>query len=178
MSIDVNALGERLTRRLARRVSRRRTLARMGAFLVGASAFPVLPVDRPARAAQPANAMTDFTRLAQDKDDTKCDYWRYCAIGGSLCTCCGGGVHSCPPGTAPSTTSWIGTCVNPTDKKAYLISYRDCCGASGCGNCSCHTHDRELPIYRPQSNSSIIWCFGLDSMSYHCSTAALVGLAE
>jgi len=39
-------------------------------------------------------------------------------------------------------------------------------------------HERETPVYRPQGDNDIIWCFGLSTMSYHCSTAALVGLAE
>ncbi len=30
---------------------------------------------------------------AQTKDETKCDYWRYCGVDGNLCACCGGGTH-------------------------------------------------------------------------------------
>jgi methylamine dehydrogenase light chain len=37
--------------------------------------------------------------------------------------------------------------------------------------------DRELPTYRQQLNNDIIWCFGNATATYHCSTAALVGLA-
>jgi methylamine dehydrogenase light chain len=29
----------------------------------------------------------------------------------------------------------------------------------------------------PQLNNDIIWCFGTQSMEYHCSTAVLVGAA-
>jgi methylamine dehydrogenase light chain len=46
-------------------------------------AFPLLPVSR-AGAAKPdrsPEAKTAFARKAQTVDDTKCDYWRYCAIG-------------------------------------------------------------------------------------------------
>jgi len=35
-----------------------------------------------------------------------------------------------------------------------------------------------MPIYRPQFNNDIVWCFGSSSMMYHCSSAALVGLAK
>ena len=41
-----------------------------------------------------------------------------------------------------------------------------------------NSQDRELPVYRPQTNNDIIWCFGTSSMEYHCSTAALIGLVE
>ena len=28
--------------------------------------------------------------------DTDCDYWRYCAIDGFLCSCCGGSANPVP----------------------------------------------------------------------------------
>jgi methylamine dehydrogenase light chain len=170
---------ENLCRGIATRTSRRSVLSRFGATLVAAPLFPLLPVSR-AEAAKDRSvqARTSFARQAQTKDDTKCDYWRYCAIDGSLCSCCGGGLHTCPPGTEASPTSWIGTCVNPDDGKAYLIAYRDCCGTADCGQCFCDSTDRETQSYRPQGNNDIIWCFGASSMEYHCSTAVLVGAAE
>ena len=91
--LTLDGLGEQLTRRLAGQVSRRSALARAGAFLAAAPLLPVLPVAK-AGAATPSA----FTRNAQSKDPKACDYWRYCAIDGLLCTCCGGGVHTCPPG--------------------------------------------------------------------------------
>jgi methylamine dehydrogenase light chain len=169
-------LGERAIRRLARHTSRRSFLSRLGAVAVAAPLFPLLPVQR-AVAQKPSRA-SDFGALAQAKDAEKCDYWRYCAIDGFLCTCCGGGVHTCPPGSQAAPTSWIGTCLNPEDSRTYLISYRDCCGVGACGQCMCRSTERETPVYRPQGNNDIIWCFGTTSMEYHCSTAALVGLAE
>ena len=165
---------ERLARRLASRTSRRSLLARLGGWLVATPALPLLPVQRAAAA---TDARTEFARKAQTKDPTKCDYWRYCAMDGNLCSCCGGGLHTCPPGTVPSPTSWVGTCLNPEDGKAYLIAYRDCCGKDACGRCGCSGTDGELPTYRPQSNGDIIWCLGAPNMMFHCSSAVLVGLA-
>lgn len=171
----IDRLGERALRGLARRTSRRNLLTRLGGLLVGASVIPMAPM---ARGAERAPPRTEFTRKAQAKDDTACNYWRYCAIDGSLCSCCGGGVHTCPPGSTPSPTSWIGTCVNPDDERTYLIAYRDCCGKSQCGRCQCNANDRETPLYRSQTDNDIIWCFGAPTMIYHCSTAVLIGLAE
>jgi methylamine dehydrogenase light chain len=34
----------------------------------------------------------------------------------------------------------------------------------------------EMPLYRTQLNSDLIWCFGAPTMVYHCSTAEIVGL--
>jgi methylamine dehydrogenase light chain len=172
----VDKLFERSTRRLAGSTSRRSFLSRFGATLVAAPLFPLLPVDR--ASAQKAKLSSEFSSSAQAEDDAKCNYWRYCAIDGFLCTCCGGGVHTCPPGSQAAPTSWIGTCLNPADSRTYLISYRDCCGVGACGQCFCRSTERETPVYRPQGNNDIIWCFGTSSMEYHCSTAALVGVVE
>lgn len=176
---NADSFGEKVLRRFAGGTSRRGMLARIGVALVAAPVFPVLPVSR-AEASKPdrsPEAKTVFARNAQTTDNTKCSYWRYCAIDGSLCTCSGGGVHSCPPGAEPSPVSWVGTCVNPDDGKAYLIAYRDCCGKSFANKCNCDGSDRETQIYTQQLNNDIIWCFGVKNMEYHCSTAVLVGAA-
>ncbi len=168
-----DSLGERLTRKLAGYSSRRGFIARLGMALAAAPVLPLLPVAR----AEPAK--TDFERNAQTTDDKKCSYWKYCATGGTLCSCCGGGSHTCPAGAEPSPVSWIGTCRNPDDSRSYIIAYRDCCGKPACTaskQCECEGADHELPTYRPQLNSSITWCFGKAAATYHCSTAALVGL--
>jgi len=172
---NMDKLGERFTRRLASSTSRRSVLSKLGKILIAAPLFPLLPVER--KSAQAAE-LSEFAKKAQTEDDTKCNYWRYCAIDGYLCTCCGGGVHTCPAGTSPSPTSWVGTCLNPEDNRSYLISYFDCCGTATCGQCLCDNTDRAAPIYRPMANNEIIWCFGTDNMAYHCSSAALVGLAD
>ncbi len=174
-------VGEKITRRLASFSSRRSFLARAGMAMMATPAIPLLPVHR-AGAAEAAKEppKTDFERAAQSTDPTKCTYWRYCAVDGVVCSCCGGGVHTCPPGAEPSPISWIGTCLNPEDGRSYVIAYRDCCGKQMCQtskDCDCEHDDRELPTYRAQLNNDIIWCFGNASAYYHCSTAALVGLA-
>jgi methylamine dehydrogenase light chain len=172
---------EGVTRLFARRLSRRSALARIAAALVAAPVFPLLPVARGGERTGQSKELSDFERKAQSSDPLKCDYWRHCAIDGVICGCCGGAIHTCPPGTEPSPTAWIGTCLNPDDGRSYLIAYRDCCGKNLCTadkSCFCDGTDREMPIYRPQSDNDIIWCFGNASMTYHCSTAALIGLAS
>ena len=166
---------EQLVRWLAARTSRRSLLARIGALAAAAPLMPVLPVARAADIDK--GTRSDFDKEAQSHDDKLCNYWRYCAIDGFLCSCCGGGVHTCPAGTQPSPTSWVGTCLNPDDGRSYLISYRDCCGAPDCWQCLCDNTERASPVYRPQGNNDIIWCYGLPSMSYSCSTAVLLGVA-
>jgi methylamine dehydrogenase light chain len=166
---------ERSSRLSAQRISRRSLISVIGNAVVASAALPLLPVQRKAQAGELSSR---FARNAQTKDATQCNYWRYCASDGYLCACCGGGPSTCPPGTAPSPTSWIGSCVNPDDGKTYLIAYRDCCGADSCGRCACLGQEGDMPSYRPQLNNDIIWCFGASSMVYHCSSAALVGLAN
>jgi methylamine dehydrogenase light chain len=170
-------VGEQITRKLAGFSSRRNFISRLGVAILATPALPLLPVAR----ANAAEAKTDFERNSQDSDPTKCSYWKYCASDGVLCSCCGGGSHTCPPGAEPSPISWIGTCLNPADSKPYIIAYRDCCGKPLCTagkSCNCDGADRELPTYRAQLNNDIIWCFGNASATYHCSTAALVGPAN
>jgi len=176
---------ERLSRRTAQHTSRRGFLTQCSAWMVATSALPLLPVARRAQAADPAGGTkktgkyaSAFANSAQTTDPTQCNYWRYCSSDGYLCACCGGGPNTCPPGTSPSPTSWVGSCVNPEDGKTYLIAYRDCCGQDSCGRCACLGQEGDMPEYRPQVNNDIVWCFGSSSMVYHCSSAGLVGLAE
>lgn len=174
---------ETLSRRAAQSVSRRSFLAQAGTWLVASSALPLLPVSRRAQAAAaPAGKAgrfsSEFANHAQTTDPTQCNYWRYCSSDGYLCACCGGGPNTCPPGTSPSPTSWVGSCINPDDGKTYLIAYRDCCGQDSCGRCACVGQEGDMPSYRPQVNNDIVWCFGSSSMVYHCSSAGLVGLVE
>ncbi len=151
------------SRDLAKRSSRRHFLGKLGAVLVGASTLPLLPVSR-ANAEEPKEL----------GDPQSCDYWRYCALGGTLCTCCGGTISTCPPGAEPSPISWIGTCRNPVDDKDYLISYNDCCGKVPCGRCYCHRTECDKPIYYPSKSNNILWCFGTESHAYHCTVALVL----
>ncbi|MCE1185190.1 methylamine dehydrogenase light chain [Zoogloea sp.] len=165
---------ERSTRNVAQRSSRRSALNRIGKLMVG-SAFvlPVLPFDRTSQA-----HAAEARKRKQATDDTACDYWRYCAQDGYLCSCCGGTVSTCPPGTEPSKVAWVGTCRNPVDGKDYLISYNDCCGKTSCGRCMCNTSHGERPGYRLGLHNDVNWCMANDSSVFHCTTALIVGLPE
>jgi methylamine dehydrogenase light chain len=160
---------ENSARSLARRVSRRSVLGTLGRMLTGAALLPLLPIDRSARA-QAAGQPTD--------DPQSCDYWKYCAIDGFLCACCGGSSNSCPPGTQPSPITWIGTCHNPADARDYIISYNDCCGKVSCGDCFCNRNEAEKPMYRLSRNNDVNWCMANTESDYHCSVAVLLGVAE
>jgi len=168
---------EKATRKMAHKTSRRSALLNIGKLLVG-SAFvlPVLPFDRSGT----AHAAEHGDGKHQTNDDTtSCDYWRYCALDGYLCSCCGGSVNQCPPGTEASKVSWVGTCHNPKDGKDYLISYNDCCGVTSCGRCLCNTNTRERPGYRMGVHNDINWCMGNSSSTmFHCTTGTIVGIAE
>lgn len=155
------------SRRLARQVSRRSFLGRFGAMLAGASVLPLLPVVRPLAQEMPSEI----------GDPQDCDYWRYCALGGTLCACCGGTVNSCPPGAEASPITWVGTCHNPADDRDYLISYNDCCGKTACARCGCHNTERDKPMYFPANSNSVLWCFGTESRAYHCTVAIVLGEA-
>ena len=177
----LDAATRRTTAGLAERTSRRGFLGRLGTALAGASALPLLPVSRAfgaEEAAEAGDADSDgdeVVHLSEFGDPKSCDYWRYCALGGALCACCGGGPSSCPPGTQPSPVTWIGTCRNPVDGKQYLISYNDCCGKAVCPRCFCHRTEGAKPVYFPSKSNGVLWCFGVDSNAYHCTVAAVIG---
>ena len=160
---------ETTSRTAARLTSRRGFVGGVGALLGGAAAFPLLPVSR-VRGEEIAN---------DPGDPSSCDYWRYCAIDGYLCSCCGGTHTSCPPGTIMSPITWVGTCLNPGDNKHYIISYNDCCGKSGCGRCTCARNEGDRPMYLPQASNNIHWCAGSSAdVINNCSTAIIVGVDE
>lgn len=154
-------------RHLARRSSRRGFLSRLGTVILGAGVLPLLPVSR----------SFGSEALQEIGDPQSCDYWRYCALGGTLCSCCGGSATSCPPGAEPSPITWVGTCHNPVDDRDYLISYNDCCGKAICGRCYCHRSERDKPVYFPSKSNDILWCFGTESHAYHCTVALVLGTA-
>jgi len=165
----IDRWSEHSARRLAHLSSRRGLLKQLGTLLVGGAAIPLLPV---ARAAAPG------PRPPQEAGDaSSCDYWRYCAIDGYLCSCCGGSYSSCPPGTEMSPITWVGTCRNPVDGRHYVISYNDCCGKSSCGACQCTRDEGDRPPYRSDKTNEVNWCLGTQSAVYHCSTALVIGVA-
>lgn len=163
-----DSAAELFARRSAQHYGRRSALATVGKILIGGAALPMLPFDRSqgAKAAQTSPG------------DQECEYWRYCAIDGFLCTCCGGTASSCPPGSTVSKVTWVGTCENPNDGKSYLISYNDCCGKTSCGRCLCNNNVRERPGYRMGVHNDVNWCMADKPGSYHCTVAAVVGMAE
>lgn len=167
----VDRIAEMLTRHAARGISRRSILARIGA-LAAVATVPALPVSR-------ANAQAGKVQPEESGDPSSCDYWRYCAIDGFLCSCCGGSVNTCPPGTEPSPITWVGTCKNPADGKDYIISYNDCCGKAACGRCICNRNEGDTPVYQPQGANDINWCLGTQAgIVYNCSTAVVLGAAS
>ena len=173
----LDKLTENSSRGLARRTSRRSVLANLSKVLVGGAAIPLLPVARANANEYPGVNAQSTGNPADPGDPTSCSYWRYCAIDGFLCSCCGGSASACPPGTEMSPITWIGTCQNPADGKHYIISYNDCCGTTSCGRCLCNRNEGERPTYRPQVNNDINWCLGTESNVYTCSTGVVLGLA-
>ena len=166
---------ERRLRQVAHNHGRRSLLTRLGVALVGGAALPMLPFDRSGQfmSAQAAGV----PKLDKTEDPTQCEYWRYCAFDGHLCTCCGGSLTQCPPGTEASKVSWVGTCLNPTDGRHYLVSYNDCCGKGSCGQCLCNNNERERPGYRLGVHNDINWCMANTSSMFHCTTSVIVGVA-
>jgi methylamine dehydrogenase light chain len=170
---SLDQLFEHSSRALARRTSRRSLLASLGQILTGSALLPLLPIDR----AGTAHAAAPKAK-PQVNNAESCDYWKYCAIDGFLCSCCGGTSASCPPGTSPSPITWIGTCQNPGDGRDYIVSYNDCCGKTSCGNCECNRNEREKPMYRPSRNNDLNWCMANADSNYHCSVSVILGVAE
>ena len=167
----IDRLTEKNTRTLAQRTSRRGFIGKIAGVVAGTAAtVPLLPVARAAGGGE--NPMPE-----ESGDQNSCEYWRYCAIDGFLCGCCGGSMNSCPPGTEMSPITWIGTCENPEDGKSYIISYNDCCGKSSCGNCLCMRSEGDRPVYRPNLSNDLNWCLGTKSVIYNCSTAIVIGTA-
>jgi methylamine dehydrogenase light chain len=175
----IDKLTERAVRKVAHRHGRRSALARIGSGLIGGPLLPMLPFDRSGQfgSAHAAGGGGAKAGGAPTEDATKCEYWRYCAIDGFLCTCCGGSLTSCPAGTEPSKVSWVGTCLNPKDGRQYLISYNDCCGIGSCGNCMCNNNERERPGYRLGVHNDINWCMANTTSMFHCTTSIIVGVA-
>lgn len=169
-------LVETFTRTVAQRTSRRSLLAKFGVVMTGSVLLPLLPVDRRIGVST-AQAMGREGWRPQSLDENACDYWRHCALDGQVCGCCGGGVTTCPPGTTLSPSSWVASCLNPDDNKTYLIAYRDCCGKSICPRCGCYNTEGVLPMYRPEYSSDIVWCYGAQGSSYHCTIKPIVGEA-
>lgn len=181
---DLDSVTTGAIRMLASRTSRRSFLGRFGVLIAGMGALPVLPMSRasaqdatPTPFPPPGNgAEVNGVEDIQEMGDIKnCEYWRYCAFSGSLCSCCGGSLTQCPPGSQTATVAWVGSCHNPTDGRNYLISYNDCCGKGSCGSCGCSRSEGDRPVYFPSKSNNVLWCFGTTSHAYHCTLALVIG---
>lgn len=175
----LDRITEGSTRQVARSSSRRSFLTRLGTLVAGSAAsIPLLPV---ARGAEPANrqaeAPDESGKSGEEFDPKSCAYWRHCSIDGFACSCCGGSQSTCPPGTELARMTWLGTCRNPDDGIDYIISYNDCCGKGSCGQCMCNRNEGDRPMWLPPKNNDTNWCQGVASRSYHCTIAAVVGVA-
>lgn len=179
----LDKITEKFSRQVVGSTSRRHILKKIGMVLAGGAAVPLLPV---ARAADTGGGsgyhgvapQTSGNPDADPGDPASCDYWRYCAVDGFLCSCCGGTHVSCPPGTSMNPMTWIGTCKNPADDLNYIISYNDCCGKTSCSRCLCNNNVGDTPPYRAFSNNDINWCVGMENSTiYHCTTAIILGVA-
>jgi methylamine dehydrogenase light chain len=168
---------EKYSSTLSDRTSRRGFLGRLGVFMVGSAAVPLLPVLR-VSAAQASGSSAAAGDPGDYTNPRSCDYWAYCATDGWLCSCCGGTASQCPPGTQASPIAWVGTCLNPGDGKRYVVSYNDCCGSAGCGQCYCNRNEGDTPKYRPQKSNAVTWCYGGVAPTYNCTVSRVVALAE
>ncbi|EPZ8233352.1 methylamine dehydrogenase light chain [Vibrio fluvialis] len=167
----MDRLSEKTVRHSARQIGRRNFLAKAGVFIVGTGMMPLLPFDR--------SAGKVFAAEGPGDDINSCDYWRYCALDGNLCSTSGGSETTCPPGSEASKVAWVGTCLNPNDNKNYLVSYNDCCGkAIVNSSVACLNSERERPGYRMGLHNDINWCMANTNKGYHCTVATLVGLAN
>lgn len=181
---DLDSVTTGAIRFLAGRTSRRSFLGRFGVMIAGMGALPVLPMARasaqtpfpPTGDTGPVQGVADIQEMG---DVMSCDYWRYCAFSGSLCSCCGGSLTRCPPGSEIATVAWVGSCHNPTDGRDYLISYNDCCGKGSCGSgCGCSRNEGDRPVYFPSKSNNVLWCFGSSSHAYHCTLALVIGRGD
>jgi methylamine dehydrogenase light chain len=164
---------EASARKTAQQFGRRSFLAKAGVFMAGAVVVPLLPFDR----SLGGMAMAAAAEFSDDEGD--CQYWRHCALDGSLCSASGGTLTSCPPGSEASKVAWVGTCRNPNDGKDYLVSYNDCCGKATVESATtCFRSDRERPGYRMGLHNDINWCMANTNKGYHCTVSVVVGQAD
>ena len=176
---DLDAATAGAVRFFAGHTSRRSFVGWLGAIVTGVGAFPLLPMARPDAGESSADELAEEAAPIKEMGNQEsCDYWRYCAFSGQICSCCGGSMTQCPPGSETASVAWIGTCHNPLDGQDYLISYNDCCGKAACGRCGCHRSEGDRPVYFPSKSNSILWCFGANSHAYHCTLARVVGKAD
>ena len=162
---------EQAARRSARVAGRRDALKKVGGIFMGGAVASSLPFDRSFGA--PPEEINGID------DDTACNYWRYCAMDGLLCTTTGGTKTACPVGSEASQVAWVGTCHNPIDEREYFVSYYDCCGKTPYrAGQFCLNSEGERPQYRMGLSNAINWCMANENSGYHYTVAIVVGEAE
>ena len=78
-----------------------------------------------------------------------------------------------------SPITWIGTCQNPADNRAYIISYNDCCGKPTVRTAPfCNNNKGERPGYRMGLYNDVNWCMANADKGYHCTVSVVVGMAD
>jgi hypothetical protein len=113
---EVDRWFARLARGVARRSSRRGFLARLGTFVLGTAAFPLLPVARSLGSSRPSTP-GEPDPSSPVGDPSNCEYWRHCAIDGFLCSCCGA-RKSCPPARDIASSGSAPVAIRPTGRSA------------------------------------------------------------
>ena len=113
LMVWLDSASESTMRLTAQQLGRRSLINKMGVMMVAGTMVPVLPFDRSGGAANANGIFGAEGKDAQMDDDVACDYWRYCALSGTLCTSCGGSITECSPGSEISKVSWVGTCQHP-----------------------------------------------------------------
>ena len=160
---DLDSMVERWSRRLAR-AGRRSVLRSAGRVAGRCRRLPLLP-------GQPRRRKM-LGQGAGPGDSATCDYWRYCAIDGFLCACCGGSVTVCPPGTEPAPITWVGTCRNAADGRTTSFRTTIVAARRSCGRCLCNRNEGDGPLYRPPISNDYNWCVGSKAnIPYHCTVS-------
>jgi len=99
------------------------------------------------------------TPTPNPNDDLTCDYWKYWRSTATCVRAAAAVLTTARPARRPRPPRGLYV-RHPADGKDYIVSYRDCCGKPRAGDCLCTNTVGEMPLYRTQLDSDLIWCFG------------------